>query len=361
MRNSSVRANGAYTLLSNAETRNSFTFGAMPVENHTFRHGDTLVIGTRGSSGDYAILTYAAPFGTAAPHSIPLEAPSRGTVATIGRDPAGTYCLPSPLVSWHHARLQRDPSGILIEDLDSTNGTYINLERRKRIHRLATGDQVQIGPYAFTFDGVRLILEASAGPQAGLRVEALDLVRTAHGSQKTVLLDHITLTVQPGQFVTIIGGNGAGKSTLLKALAGIQPAQRGAVLFAGVNSYRHYALFRGRIGYVPQADIVHDALTVEEALYFTARLRLSPDLRDEEIAQRIQLVLAAVDLSPHLRKLVKSLSGGERKRLSLAVELLAEPQVLFLMSPTPPLTPTTARTSLQPFVRSPIRGAPSLW
>ncbi|HEX6123399.1 MAG TPA: FHA domain-containing protein, partial [Ktedonobacterales bacterium] len=335
-------ADGAYTLLADERARNPFTADGVPVRRRALRPGETLLIGSR-ESGEYATITYAAPatLPTApAPTEgvSPVELP-RGAVAVIGRDPASDYCLPNPLVSWRHAQLSRDATGgVTLEDLDSTNGTYVNLSRITQPHRLAVGDVVQIGPYHFTFDGARLQLPEEPGPRVGLRLEALDLVRTVHSGQ-TTLLDHVSVTIEPGQFVTIIGGNGAGKTTLLRAMAGIQPAQQGVVLIGGVDSYQHYELFRGRIGYVPQADIVHLALTVEEALSYTARLRLPPDLRDDEIAQRIQLVLAEVDLSPHQHKLVGSLSGGERKRLSLAVELLAEPQVLFLDEPNAALDP----------------------
>lgn len=338
---------GAYTLIPDERARNPFTANGSPIQSHLLRHGDTLLIGVR-ESGEYATLTYAAPYGAETPEAVSMEAPTLGdSGASIGRDPASTYSLPSPLVSWHHAQLRRDSAGTLVEDLGSTNGTFVNLTRLdgSRPHHLATGDLVQVGPYAFTFDGARLAPKVEAGPKAGLQVEAVNLVRTTHGGQ-TMLLDHVTLHVQPGQFVAIIGGNGAGKSTLLKALAGIQPAQHGSVLFGGVDSYHYYDLFRGRIGYVPQADIVHAALTVEEALYYTARLRLSRDLRDEEIEERIQLVLEAVDLSPHQSKLIGSLSGGEKKRLSLAVELLAEPQVLFLDEPNAALDPNHRRELL---------------
>jgi ABC-type multidrug transport system ATPase subunit len=337
-------ADGTYTLSTDPRAPNSFTYGGAPVRQHTFRHGDTLFIGSY-ESGEYASMRYAAPFGAAAARSVPMELPLGG-VATIGRDPASTYCLPSPIVSWHHARLHRDAAGVVLEDLGSTNGSYVNLARVARTQRLAHGNVVQIGPFGYAFDGVRLTPLDDTGPSTGIRVEALDLIRTAHGG-RTALLDHVTLAARPGQFITIIGGNGAGKSTLLKALAGIQPAQFGAVLFDGIDSYRHYDLFRGRIGYVPQADIVHLALTVEEALYYTARLRLSSDLREEEIAQRIQLVLTAVDLAAHQGKLVGALSGGERKRLSLAVELLAEPQVLFLDEPNAALDPNHRRDLLR--------------
>ena len=339
-------ADGRYTVAADARARNPIMLRGQPTQSHLLASGDTLLIGSHEAS-EYMQLTYGAPRGVTVSTPIVQQSPSLGRDATIGRDPASTFCLPSPLVSWQHARLRRGVGGShVIEDLGSTNGTYVNFVRLERAHRLSAGDAVQVGPYAFTYDGAHLSPQLATGPQVGLQVAALDLVRTTRGA-RNLLLDHVTLTAQPGQFVAIIGGNGAGKTTLLRALAGIQPAQHGAVLFDGVDSYHHASLFRGRIGYVPQADIVHLSLTVDEALYYTARLRLTRDLRDEEIEKRIQSVLATVDLSPHQHKLVGALSGGERKRLSLAVELLAEPQVLFLDEPNAALDPDHRRDLLR--------------
>src|SRR5262249_15408623 len=154
--------------------------------------------------------------------------PPAARPALIGRDPSSAYHLSSPLVSWRHAQLRRAPDGgLVLEDLGSTNGTYLNYARLRQPTRVTPGDRVQIGPYAFVSDGTALRTATSA---SGLRLDALDLVRTVNHGQ-TTLLDHVTLSVAPGEFVAIVGGNGAGKTTLMKALAGIQPAQQGRVFF----------------------------------------------------------------------------------------------------------------------------------
>lgn len=331
-------ADGTYTVEDLGSRNGLYVHGAQ-VQAHTLAPGDVLTVGNR-SQGAFVTLTYVAPLGFA--NATPLHVPS-GEIVTIGRDPASTHRLASALVSWHHARLRRDATGTLVlEDLGSTNGTFVNYARLRQPHLVHVEDRVHFGPYQFLFDGTQLVPTTQP---TGTRVDAHDLVRAAHGGQ-TVLLDHVTVSVLPGEFVTIVGGNGAGKSTLMKALAGIQPAQQGRVLFDGIDSYRHYDMLRGRIGYVPQADIVHSALTVERALYYAARLRLASDIRDNEIEQRIQAVLDVVDLSSHQHKVIASLSGGERKRVSFAVELLAEPPILFLDEPNAALDPNHRRELL---------------
>ncbi|HEY1390691.1 MAG TPA: FHA domain-containing protein [Ktedonobacterales bacterium] len=320
-------------LIADANSQNGLLVNGHSVRSTTLNVGDAVTIGSR-ASGQYVSMRLVPPAQSAL--ATPgVVTPSVGEM-TMGRDAASTFCLPNAQVSRHHARLRRAMGGaVVIEDLNSTNGTYVNYQRIRQPTQLKLSDYITIGPYAFIFDGTSL---GPAGRDGAIRLDALDLVRTAQRG-KAVLLDHVTLTVMPGEFVAIAGGNGTGKTTVLKALAGIQPAQHGHVLFNGVDSYANYEALRGQIGYVPQSDIVHGALTVERALYFAARLRLASDMRDDEVQRRISDVLDAVDLKAHRYKTVEKLSGGERKRVSLAVELLAEPPILFLDEPNAPLDP----------------------
>jgi ABC transport system ATP-binding/permease protein len=139
--------------------------------------------------------------------------------------------------------------------------------------------------------------------------------------------------------VAIVGGSGTGKTSLLHALNGFSPATAGKLLYNGVSLYQDLDQLRPLLGYVPQDDIVHEELTVERTLYYAARLRLPEDTRVEEIAQRTEDVLAAVGLTEHRGTEVRRLSGGQRKRVSVAVELLAKPKAFFLDEPTSGLDP----------------------
>lgn len=338
-------AGGLYTI-SAASAINDFLFEGMAERQHAFHDRDALLVGSR-ESGRYALLTYLAPQTGIQPVA-PPPAIENGELI-IGRDPESGLPLRNPTISWRHARLTRRADGSsVIEDLGSRNGTYVNYVALTNPQPLHAGDRVQIGPYAFVFNGVALAPDAATA--TGLRVDAIGLKRTVgHGA--TPLLNAVSLTIRPGEFVTIVGGSGAGKTTLLNALAGIQRAQDGQVLLDGVDSYTHYDLFRGRIGYVPQRDIVHKELTVEQALRYVARLRLPPDLRADELNARIDAVLETVEMSPRRTSVIARLSGGEQKRLSLAVELLAEPQILFLDEPNSALDPDL-RGELQRTIRT---------
>lgn len=170
----------------------------------------------------------------------------------------------------------------------------------------------------------------------GIRVDAIHLNERGHGH--AILLHDISLSVPKGAFVALVGSSGVGKTTLLNALVGIHPAQEGTVLYDGQDYYRNLGGFSDKIGYVPQDDIIHTDLTVKRALYYEAHLRLQ-GYSGREIRRRINEVLEEVEMG-HLRNhMVRSLSGGERKRVSLALELLARPQLLLLDEPTAGLDP----------------------
>lgn len=272
------------------------------------------------------------------PDPVPLRVPTHGSPVLIGRAPESTYVLDDKRISPYHARLVDSPTGrILLEDLGSISGTFVNDARLTSAQQLQPGDHVRIGPYHWQFDGA--ILTPLGGETArGMRLDALDLVRSVQNGRK-LLLDHVTLSVLPGEFVTIAGSNGAGKSTLLGALAGFYRPQHGTVLFDGMERSQYAGGLRGRIGYVPQADIVHRTLSVEDALWYAGRLRLPGNLSAEAIRHIGERVLEDVDLLDHRYTAIRNLSGGERKRVNLAVELLADPPVLFLDEPNDALDP----------------------
>jgi ABC-type multidrug transport system ATPase subunit/pSer/pThr/pTyr-binding forkhead associated (FHA) protein len=277
---------------------------------------------------------------------IPLGAP----VISIGRMPDNMVHLNHAQVSAHHARLEQTPQGYRIVDLNSTNHVYVNAQRVTN-QLLKPGDEIRIGPFKLTYTGTQLTQQDESN---GIRIDALHLKRA--GNKQVVLLNDISLVIPPRKFVAVVGGSGAGKSTLMDALNGLRPAQQGMVLYNGQDYYRHLAAFSTQLGYVPQDDIIHRDLTVEHALYYAAKLRLPDDFTEAQIKQRINEVLEDVDMKKRRDLLVSKLSGGQRKRVSIALELLANPSVFFLDEPTSGLDPGLDRKMMSLLRRLADRG-----
>ena len=261
---------------------------------------------------------------------------------TIGRFPNNSVVLSHPQVSGYHARLE--PSrlgGYRIVDLHSTNGIYVNAQR-VRAQDLNPGDIIRIGPFLFTYTGNQLIQQDES---YSIRVDGVHL--TSRGRRRALLLRDISIDIPARTFIALVGSSGAGKSTLLNALSGLQPAQKGTVFYNGQDYYKYLASFSTQIGYVPQDDIIHKDLTVEQALYYTARMRLPADFTHAQIKQRIDEVLNEVEIAYRRHHMVRTLSGGERKRVSIALELLANPSIFFLDEPTSGLDPGLDRKMMR--------------
>jgi ABC-type multidrug transport system ATPase subunit/pSer/pThr/pTyr-binding forkhead associated (FHA) protein len=255
------------------------------------------------------------------------------TNVVIGRDPSSYLPLNHPTVSSRHAMIFKQGGGLMIRDLGSTNGTFVNGQRITQAP-LKSGDTIQIGPFKLTYDAQQQSLAQSMG--MGHRIDTIKLGREV--ANKKMILQDVTMTVNPGEFIALVGGSGAGKSTLMKAMNGYEPANHGHILLDGEPLYGKLDMYRTQMGYVPQDDIIHRALPVRLALWYAAKLRM-PDARPAEIEARIQDALRAVDLVEHASKPVRLLSGGQRKRVSIAVELLARPTLFFLDEPTSGLDP----------------------
>ncbi len=266
-------------------------------------------------------------------HQAVASLADRDATITIGRDTVNDVVLADPLVSRTHARVRRVGERFEIEDLGSTNGTFVN-QHPVRVAPLVPGAEVRIGQTTLIFDGSRLS-RFSRG--AGVKIDAIGLSKSV--GKDTTILDEVSLSIYPGEFVCIVGGSGTGKTTLLDALSGVRPATAGHVLYNGLDLYEHLELYRHALGYVPQDDIVHPELTVDQTLYYTARLRLPTDTQRSEIDDRLAEVLGDLDLAPRHSTQVRRLSGGQRKRVSIGVELLAKPEVFFLDEPTSGLDP----------------------
>nr|WP_313673988.1 ATP-binding cassette domain-containing protein [Mycolicibacterium sp.] len=259
----------------------------------------------------------------------------------IGRASDNDIVIPDVLASRHHATLIPTPGGPEIVDNRSINGTFVNGSRVDRA-LLTDGDVVTIGNVDLVFaDGtlVRRTETAAATGTGGLDVRAVTW--TIEGNK--TLLDNISLTARPGTLTAVIGPSGAGKSTLAKLIAGYTHPTSGTVSFEGHNVHADYASLRSRIGMVPQDDVVHGQLTVNQALMYAAELRLPPDTTKEDREQVVAQVLSELEMTQHAETRVDKLSGGQRKRASVALELLTGPSLLILDEPTSGLDPALDR------------------
>ncbi|MGW2119680.1 FHA domain-containing protein [Streptomyces zhihengii] len=258
----------------------------------------------------------------------------------IGRSPDNDLVVDDLIVSRHHAELRSlDAGGYEIADLGSHNGTYLN-GRPVDVAPLGQGDIVGIGHSAFCLVGDELQEFVDTG-EVSLDVQGL-AVSVDKG--RRTLLDHVSFPVGEKCLLAVVGPSGAGKSTLLNALTGLRPADEGTVLYDGRDLYRDYAELRQRIGLVPQDDILHAQLTVRRALGYAAELRFPQDTAREERRERVAEVIRELGLEQRADQPIHSLSGGQRKRVSVALELLTKPSLLFLDEPTSGLDPGMDRS-----------------
>ncbi|GAB4195181.1 MAG: FHA domain-containing protein [Roseiflexaceae bacterium] len=300
--------------------------------------GAVLRIG-ESTTGSYITLTYRNPQTMASQAAVhPRRShklnPQQGQMR-LGREQSDIV-LDNPQVSRHHALIEREGTHHLLSDIGSTNGTFVNGQRISR-HKLQPGDVIQIGAFRLVYNGTSL---DEFDQRGSLRIDARQLTRgVGSRGQTRLILKNVSLSIAPREFVALVGGSGTGKSTLLNALSGNTQPSAGQVLVNGDDFYRNFDAYRAVLGYVPQDDILHRQLTVEHALHYAARLRLPADTDQTEITRRITQVLDDVEMGAHRHKVVENLSGGQRKRVSIAAELLADPSLFFLDEPTSGLDP----------------------
>lgn len=263
----------------------------------------------------------------------------------IGRSLDNDLVVSDLGVSRHHAELRQLADGRYeIVDLDSHNGTYVNGQPIRR-HVMGPEDIVGVGHSVFRLVGDRLEEFVDTG---AVSFSARHLtVEVEHKGAKKILLNDVSFGVPEKSLVAVIGPSGSGKSTLLRALTGYRPADRGDVLYDGRNLYKQFAELRQRIGLVPQDDILHKELTVRTALKYAARLRFPGDTQEAERAARIDEVLFELRLDKRADNRITALSGGQRKRVSVALELLTKPSLIFLDEPTSGLDPGMDREVMQ--------------
>ncbi len=273
---------------------------------------------------------------------------------TLGRAISADVSLPGDSsISLRHAELLQTPHGLEIRDAGSRNGTWID-GQRINCARVHFDSVVLVGNSRLRFEitadqGLEVHVLGAGG---GIGVQALQVsrqARTWRNKTTKLLLDGISLVLEPGSFTGILGPSGAGKTTLLKSINGYNLPTDGHVLYNDISLHGQLDLFRSNLGYVPQDDIIHVELSVYRCLDYIARLRLPNDVNDRQRGEILRTTLETLGLSHVCDIPIERLSGGQRKRVSIAAELITRPGILFLDEPTSGLDPSTEERLMRHF------------
>lgn len=266
---------------------------------------------------------------------------------SIGSSGTCNIVLSPAGIAKHHATIHRILNKTTISDEGSLNGIYINgqMVPPSQQATLNNLDVIFIGNTKLILYENKLLYQIF---EKGIQLDAIDIVKKVKIKFKTrEISSHVSMSIKPSEFVALVGGSGAGKSTFMKCISGVTPPTSGTVLLNGENLYDNYENLKYNIGYVPQDDIVFSNLTLHDTLQYAAKLRMPDNTSIKERNQRIKEVLDIVSLSDFENSYIRQLSGGQRKRASIAVELLADPNLFFLDEPTSGLDPGTERSIMK--------------
>ena len=254
----------------------------------------------------------------------------------IGRDSSCDLRINDTRISRKHASIKKlSDDKFLIKDLGSLNGVYVNGSKLSGTKNISKKDNIFISKYLLKIDGKAKDLSDE------LAISAIGIEKVYPNQKKgKKALHKMDISVPSRSLLAIMGPSGCGKSTLLKSLNGESPPTKGRVLIFNQDLITNYEYLKTQIGYVPQDDIVHKQLTVEQSLFFAAKLRIA-NISKADIKVKIDQILSELNISHIKKNLISDISGGQRKRVSIAIELLTDPMLLFLDEPTSPLDPQT--------------------
>ena len=336
-----LTANGVY--VEDLNSTNGLLFNGTRVASGLLREGDILRIDDERRSVTSGVLFF---FNTSSEHhSWKKREMGKAGELLIGREQRCDVVLNHVSVSKRHASIVREGDAFFVVDHSSTNGTFVNGRRVQGRKPLKEKDVLRIVDTRLIFANGCLYY---CSYKRGLGIEAVHLVRTVKNKGETFnICNDVSLSIEPGELVAIIGGSGAGKTTLMNAICGYNRPTSGQVLINGEELYDTYDALKNIIGYVPQQDIVYDNLTLFSMLDYAAKLRLPDDMSEQERRQRVHQVIDIVELKGKENTMIRQLSGGQKKRASIAVELLSDPTLFFLDEPASGLDPGTERNLMR--------------
>lgn len=326
---------GVWIIENNPQSTNGLLFSGQRIERRNLDDGDNIRIDNNMESSATGVLIVFSKGGETGWQSFIL---SDKNEITIGRDTACDILLEHISISKLHASIVKKNNTFFLLDNNSTNGVIINGKRVSGRVQLHEKDTIVITNSVLIFTSKTISYRCY---KSGISVEAFRLVKKVANNK--VICDSVDLRIEPGELMTIVGGSGAGKTTVMNCLSGYSQPSNGSVLVNNLDLYENFDALKNVIGYVPQSDIVYDNLTVYDMLHYAAQLRLPQDMSEVERLRNINNAIEKVELVSNKDTLIKNLSGGQRKRASIAVELLSDPNLFFLDEPASGLDPGTER------------------
>lgn len=273
----------------------------------------------------------------------------------IGRDPnQSEIVLSKTYISAKHAKITYLNGKYYISDCQSTAGTWVNGEKISTSVILDEKDRISLCDYHFIYSGGNLIYNEKNQKKSFASVQQKNIILRADIKSKKVpdnsghgmkeLIRDVKLEIYEGTLVALLGGSGAGKSTVMNCLNGIDTrGVNGTVLFNNEDLYTNFDRLKFLIGSVPQKNVVHNMLTVEEEFKGAAEMRLPRDMKKKEIKQRVDETIHLLGLDLVRKSKIQKLSGGEQKRVNIGIELVADRKLLCLDEPDAGLDPRTKK------------------